>query len=80
MVCIRFFHFPVPRCFVSHSDCPQIRTLGGGLKEVGFLDQITQAGSGAHPHGPQIIIYPEIITLTLSMASKLPSGFAALMS
>lgn len=80
MVCIRFFHFPVPCCFVSHNDCTQIRELAEGLKAVDFLDLIAQPGSGAHPHVPEIIIYPEIVILTLSMASKLPSGFAALTS
>lgn len=78
MVCIRFFCFPVPCCFVSRNNCTQIRALGGGLKVDVSLDLITQPGSGAHPHVPEIIIYPEIIILTLSTASKL--SFAALKS
>lgn len=57
-----------------HTDQITGRRLSGDC----FLVIITQPASGAHPQGPDIIIYHEIITLTMNMASKLPSGFAAL--
>lgn len=62
----------------SHTGKRTGRTLNGGW----FLHLITHPGSGpgSGPHGPESIIYQEIITLTPSMASKLPSGFAALKS